>query len=506
MTDIILEDAPVDGPFGRERGAWVATYSSDTLNRLSKQLNDDAAAAEAAANSAKGFRDELLETTKNKVEEAPKDDTLWGRKNGLWYAVPEVLSFPVTEFIGDSFDSTELLIPHDYTTSSRSLSSGPVHPNFALTGNYYITVRQLDMNSVVQQVQNDVGDLAFRHALLENGFVHATPWKVVGSSGGDFGIKTLPSNTLNYTVTVQDVSTPVIKAGIGCQSEFTISVQGGDLPSYLASGFVGIAGQEEPAFQELDTSTGPEAIPAGMEFIINNAGAVPGKIAIAGVAGSIGGVVDKVLTIKPGDSYSLVRDSVGNNWFALGGAGGGVDVTAIQQIVGEALSAHGNDLDPHPQYVMNDGEVDKTYLVKNGKLLEYVAPTVDPNLLVRGLTRKLVFNSVNQTGYVSGNIIASFIADEPFIVKNSFEGSQADYTLGDLYTVLPNNAIVAVYQLSGTTNTRIGSIQFTPGQHTPAFIQYQASNTIAKDDKVNFVVDTLVGVASLTVNFAHKLA
>lgn len=504
MTEI-LEDVTGSGTFGRQVNTWKETLPRDSMEQMVNQVNSDSVNAAKFADAAESYYNKMAGLTANKVDDAPSDGFLYGRKNADWFKVPEVLSFPVTEYTGNDFNDIVLLKPHDYTMHDAVLANCPVSESFALTGNYYLTVRQLAANSVVQQVQNDVGDIAFRHALLNEQTLKlvTTPWKVIQYGTGDFAVKTLPTNTMDYTVTIADVATPIIKVGTGCTAGFKVKLRGGDLLSYLGSGFSDDGNQL--AVGVLDVNHGADTIPAGTEFLINNAGTVSGTIEIDGAGGSFGGIVGKILTIKAGDTFSVTRDETGNNWFVLGGASGGIEAEVLNNLISDAITAafndHANSDDPHSQYQKKSPTDDKLYMLKNGSLIEYQAPNLDPAVLIKALPRRLTFYSINQNGYVSGNDIAVVLVDTPLVLKNNFEGTLADYTLGDLYTILPNNAMVAIYQ----NTTRIGTIQFTPGSHTPALIQYQASNTFAKGDKLIFRVDTMTGIASLSVNMQHFL-
>ena len=117
------------------------------------------------------------------------------------------------------------------------------------------------------------------------------------------------------------------------------------------------------------------------------------------------------------------------------------------------------------------------------------------------LPRTLSFNNINDSGYVSGNVLAWWAADEAVVFKAGLAGTVALYNLDALHTVLPTAARIGIRKREGAT---MGYLRFDVGSSVavPEFTQDVLVNA---GESVEFFVESLPGIASITVSVPHYL-
>ena len=117
------------------------------------------------------------------------------------------------------------------------------------------------------------------------------------------------------------------------------------------------------------------------------------------------------------------------------------------------------------------------------------------------LPRTLSFNNINDSGYVSGNVLAWWVADEPVVFKAGLAGAQALYNLDALHTVLPTTSRIGIRKHGGAT---MGYLRFDIGVAS-AVAEFVADVKIAAGESVEFFVEALPGIAAISVSVPHYL-
>ena len=124
-----------------------------------------------------------------------------------------------------------------------------------------------------------------------------------------------------------------------------------------------------------------------------------------------------------------------------------------------------------------------------------------------GIPRFITFCHINDYDYVTPNEIGYFVADHDFKFTSNFAGSVASCRLKPAYSVLPANAIIAIWlEYASGVEIRIGSVQFSVA--TPKigeFVLYQDGVQVVKGDTISFRVDGMEGINSVSVSLAHTL-
>ena len=86
-------------------------------------------------------------------------------------------------------------------------------------------------------------------------------------------------------------------------------------------------------------------------------------------------------------------------------------------------------------------------------------------------------------------------------LSNNFENSQADYTLDTHYTSLPEPQVISIWR----NGLKIGAIQFNPGVLEGVWLLTTTPTNLKRGDKIEFIIDKLVGVASVSVNMVMRV-
>lgn len=98
------------------------------------------------------------------------------------------------------------------------------------------------------------------------------------------------------------------------------------------------------------------------------------------------------------------------------------------------------------------------------------------------------------------------VADHSFSFKDDFAGSVARCRPKNSITVLPVDAIVAIWlEPANGVPTRIGSVQFNATTFVGTFVMYQQSVDVLTNDTVSFRVDIMEGVNSVSISLSHTL-
>ena len=117
------------------------------------------------------------------------------------------------------------------------------------------------------------------------------------------------------------------------------------------------------------------------------------------------------------------------------------------------------------------------------------------------LPRTVSFNNVSDTGYVSGNVLLWWIAEETVIFKAGLEKAKARYKLDNLHAVLPTTARIGIRKYGGAT---MGYLRFDIGVAS-AVAEFVADVKIAAGESVEFFVEALPGIAAISVSIPHYL-
>ena len=139
--------------------------------------------------------------------------------------------------------------------------------------------------------------------------------------------------------------------------------------------------------------------------------------------------------------------------------------------------------------------------LRSGLAASKVDPIEVAKLVADLLPRTISFNNINDTGYVSGNVLAWWVAEETVVFKAGLPGAQALYNLDALHTVLPTTARIGIRKRKGAT---LGYLRFDIGAES-AVAEFAADATIQAGQSVEFFVESLPGVASITVAVPHYL-
>ena len=152
-----------------------------------------------------------------------------------------------------------------------------------------------------------------------------------------------------------------------------------------------------------------------------------------------------------------------------------------------------------PESGVTDAPVDgKTYVRKDGTWILFAS---DPASLLTNVPRTLSFYSTNDNGYTSGSTLVRWKVDVDCYLTNNFENSQADYTLDTHYANLPEPQVISVWR----NGLKIGAIQFNPGVLEGVWLLTTTPTNLKRGDKIEFIIDKLVGVASVSVNMVMRV-
>ncbi len=136
---------------------------------------------------------------------------------------------------------------------------------------------------------------------------------------------------------------------------------------------------------------------------------------------------------------------------------------------------------------------------------DLAANKIDPMEVARTvadmLPRTLSFNNINDSGYVRGNVLAWWVADEPVVFKAGLPGAQALYSLDASHRALPTTARIGIRKRGGTT---MGYLRFDIGVAS-AVAEFVADVKIAAGESVEFFVEALPGIAAISVSIPHYL-
>lgn len=141
------------------------------------------------------------------------------------------------------------------------------------------------------------------------------------------------------------------------------------------------------------------------------------------------------------------------------------------------------------------------------KLKEAIAANrVDPveiaNAIPTLIPRILSFNHTNDSGYVTGNVIAWWIAEERVVFKAGLPNMKAWYKLDALHTVLPTAARIGIRKAGGNN---VGFLRFDVGG-TAAVAEFTEDLFVEAGESVEFYVELLGGISAVTVSLPHWLA
>jgi hypothetical protein len=140
----------------------------------------------------------------------------------------------------------------------------------------------------------------------------------------------------------------------------------------------------------------------------------------------------------------------------------------------------------------------KTYGRKDGVWSEVKS---DLAAFLAVVPRCLSFQHLNDNGYVAGQQICLWVADADITLKSNLAGSVGMYILDNLHGSLPSQGSVAIFSNAYGAEQRIGYIYFnTNGTVTFAL---SADVVIAKGKYLRFVVESLVGVWTISVSLKH---
>lgn len=117
------------------------------------------------------------------------------------------------------------------------------------------------------------------------------------------------------------------------------------------------------------------------------------------------------------------------------------------------------------------------------------------------LPRTVSFNNVSDTGYVSGNVLLWWIAEETVIFKAGLEKAKAKYKLDNLHTVLPTTAKIGIRKYEGAT---MGYLRFDVGSDTMV-VEFPQDVVIQQGESIECFVETLPGIAAISVTIPHYL-
>ncbi len=136
---------------------------------------------------------------------------------------------------------------------------------------------------------------------------------------------------------------------------------------------------------------------------------------------------------------------------------------------------------------------------------DLAANKVDPlevaKIIADMLPRTLSFNNINDSGYVSGNVLAWWVAEEPVIFKAGLPGVQALYSLDALHTILPTTARIGIRKRDGAT---MGYLRFDIGSAVVT-TEFTQDIIVNPGESVEFFVESLPGISSVTVTIPHYL-
>ena len=117
------------------------------------------------------------------------------------------------------------------------------------------------------------------------------------------------------------------------------------------------------------------------------------------------------------------------------------------------------------------------------------------------LPRTVSFNNDSDTGYVSGNVLLWWIAEETVIFKAGLEKAKAKYKLDNLHTVLPTTAKIGIRKYEGAT---MGYLRFDVGSDTMV-VEFPQDVVIQQGESIECFVETLPGIAAISVTIPHYL-
>ena len=117
------------------------------------------------------------------------------------------------------------------------------------------------------------------------------------------------------------------------------------------------------------------------------------------------------------------------------------------------------------------------------------------------LPRSVSFNSINDSGYVSGNVLQWWIADETVVFRAGLAKAKARYKLDKIHTVLPTTAKIGIRKYGGAT---MGYLRFDVGSDT-VVVEFPQDVVIQQGESIECFVETLPGIAAISVTIPHYL-
>ena len=115
------------------------------------------------------------------------------------------------------------------------------------------------------------------------------------------------------------------------------------------------------------------------------------------------------------------------------------------------------------------------------------------------LPRTVSFNNVSDTGYVSGNVLLWWIAEETVIFKAGLEKAKARYKLDNLHAVLPATARIGIRKYGGAS---MGYLRFDIGA-TDAVVEFNQDVIIQAGESIELFVESLPGIGAVSVTIPH---
>ena len=229
---------------------------------------------------------------------------------------------------------------------------------------------------------------------------------------------------------------------------------------------------------------------------------IPVQAATLDISGKVMAAVDTAGTIHLYDSNLPVAGHVPILYFTHK-AGTVVDVPASVEI---AMSAQELSYYVTVLRTLDADYFDayKKYIESSIKQIEDLLASANAKLV--GVPRFMTFCHINDYDYITPQEIGFMVADHSFSFKDNFAGSVARCRPKNSITVLPVDAIVAIWlEPANGVPTRIGSVQFNATTFVGTFIMYQQSVDVLTNDTVSFRVDIMEGVNSVSISLSHTL-
>jgi len=129
-----------------------------------------------------------------------------------------------------------------------------------------------------------------------------------------------------------------------------------------------------------------------------------------------------------------------------------------------------------------------------------VKPAEIAALVVEVLPRAISFNTVNDNGYVAGNVVGWWIPETAVVLKADLPGAKALYKLDALHTVLPTTARIGIRKYD--TAELLGYLRFdTDG--SAMVPEFTNDVTLSAGESIEFYVESMPAVVAISVTIPH---